>query len=103
MSATDPIPQAEHFVCDFCSELRPTHSVLCFSFDVQDPVPVTQPMTSRGDFLACDACFAIINANDREGLIQRAKASFIRRHGYWHADVERALRSFYRQFWEHRI
>ena len=90
-------------ICDFCSAPSPEHRIQVRSFVVDDVVPVTHGMTSVGDFLACNVCFHIIESGDREGLITRARQSFIRREEHWDENCNKELRRFYEQFWEHKV
>lgn len=90
-------------LCDFCAAPNPQHRIHSIGFDVDDVVPVTAPMTSTGDFLACDACNAIIQGENRQGLLTRARTEFIRQQRIWSVNHERQLVRFHEQFWGARI
>jgi hypothetical protein len=60
--------------CDFCNELNPTwsypaHDILMVPVDEDERIH-----QSVGGWAACDACAALIEAGDQEGLLVRCYA-----------------------------
>lgn len=91
--------------CDFCSTLNPTRVYPCTSFDIHAIVPMN-PLLSGTDWLACEECAALIDGDDREGLVERAVASFFDRHTVRRLRPEAVriqLLATYEQFWNSRI
>lgn len=90
-------------VCDFCTAPNPPFRIPCRSFDLQ-PIDGVKPMVSLKDFMACPECWRLVQAEDREGLYQRAKTSFLQQHAeMWHPEADAALRDFYDRFWASRL
>lgn len=62
--------QARVPMCDFCSSQHVTHNVLADDFEIATDGTVHH--WSRADWAACDACAALVRANEWEALARRA-------------------------------
>jgi hypothetical protein len=60
----EPIPGME--VCDFCSETPVAWAYPCGLVEFG-------PTVTRDPWAACSTCYALIEANDRDGLARRAR------------------------------
>lgn len=94
---TRPARQAKRYgarLCDFCSSPVPAWSYPATSFiDLMGS-------QSIGDWLACEECHALIEADDRDGLARRAVAALVGK-----VDPAWSLaycRDLHRRFREHR-
>jgi hypothetical protein len=65
-------------VCDFCSDPNPTWDYPARTFETA-PLPCGIPV-SLGHWAACDVCHALIEQNDREGIIRRTVTSFYEKY-----------------------
>lgn len=55
-------------LCDFCAALNPPYKV----YPCKDFAHPMSPMHwSRGEWNACSKCAALVDADDREGLLER--------------------------------
>jgi len=93
-------------VCDFCHAANPPHQIPCLTFVVDPVVPMPIGLRSRDDWWACDACFALIGADDQAALVKRALDCYFGRHpdeSNQRDIVEAQVRRAYEQFWERRI
>jgi hypothetical protein len=87
MTFRDPLSQKAELHCDFCDvpNPEPSKTYACQSFDtmaVLTGARVIEParfagtpiklMSSVGSWLACQTCAALIDANDIDGLTDRA-------------------------------
>ncbi len=61
-------------ICDFCSGPNPNRTFTCQSF-IYELCPLEG---SQGDWMACDPCAAMIDADNWQGLAERAADTFIR-------------------------
>lgn len=84
-----------HLICDFCSDPEPEHRITCKTFDVG-----STPFTSVGDFAVCGACFSLITAGDRAGLLDRSRKTFIADHGTWGYVADDFLAMLHASFWK---
>jgi hypothetical protein len=87
-------------LCDFCSELHPTH------FYKAADVLLThddwgRPCWSKGDWAACDTCALLIDTNNRVGLSVRAFHSLAPHDQTVHAG--QIIRLIHNKFFESRI
>lgn len=102
-----PIPADQASVvvryrCDFCFAADPTWRYPCKSFDVKG----THNYGSYEDWTACDKCHDVIEAGDRDKLVQRAMKgpSARKMKGSAAAVVLRhSLHGLYRDFFANRI
>ena len=87
----------EDELCDFCSgQRRPYRVYKCKDFAYE-----TMPqLNSTGDWNACPECAALIDANDREGLVQRC--SLILDMDGMPGSID-GLRKLHEQFFNNRI
>lgn len=89
----------EDELCDFCSSLKPPYKEYpCRDFQH----PLSPLHWSRGEWNACDKCAALVDAGDREGLLQRSlmMASFEHELS---AEAEIMTRAFQNAFFANRI
>lgn len=86
---------AEHGVCDFCSEERAPHLIPVPSFVLFDDGHTQN--TSTGAWAACDTCHALVQANERAKLLQRAVDHMA--HGKFTAA---AIAGLHTKFWTAR-
>ncbi len=85
--------------CDFCSGPNP-----CWSYTATD-FTVLQVLVSQGSWDACDECAALIERNDREGLVVRAVNALIAIHPNLAAERAWCLtmaRRVHEDFWANR-
>lgn len=47
-------------ICDFCSAPDPQHTIPCRSFDVDEILLTPEGFRSLDEWMACDACCALI-------------------------------------------
>jgi hypothetical protein len=81
--------------CDFCSSPEPAWRCPAISFPVFEA-----RSASEGDWAACEACAALIRAEDRIGLAQRSAETFSAKYGL-PFDVAPFL-ELHAMFFEHR-
>lgn len=58
-------------ICDFCSTPNPTRHFICRDFPM-DKSPGMPELRSLGEWIACSACGALIDAGNWNGLLMRA-------------------------------
>lgn len=87
----------EDELCDFCSALKPPYKVYkCPDF----PHPMCPLQWSRGEWNACAACAELVDAEDKEGLIERCKIM----HSFDYDELDtQLLRAFHEEFFRLRI
>lgn len=87
-------------VCDFCMARPVCWDADVASFTIADAMTFsdghTGPYVSRGGWACCEACGALIAANDRDGLLNRHVSR---------AELGEAMRPIlavlHRRFWQH--
>jgi hypothetical protein len=85
------------FYCDFCHTGNPSHEIPCRDFTVFE-------WTSVGAWLACDACFDVVQLEDVAHLTRYAIAKYRAQHDDQLSEtVEGFLRECYRLFFANRI
>lgn len=67
-----------NLLCDFCSAPDPAWRYPARSFIAYNAANIAGE--SVGDWAACEACHALIEANDRPGLAQRSLDELIAKH-----------------------
>lgn len=85
-------------ICDFCS------GVPAWRYPARDFDFAKWNVTSEGDWLACDECRELIQANRRTDLADRALAAIGRKHGLLvNATARNAVRTFHATFFESKL
>lgn len=96
----------ELYRCDFCSRPGVAVSYDATDFDTGHKERDGSHHVSRGGWAACQACSDMVEANDRDGLVNRSMEAYgelqsdAPKH---HEVVEAALRKVHDDFFEHRV
>lgn len=86
-------------ICDFCSEPKWARRFHCQDF-IMDVTPGFPRYDSKGDWLACSVCGSLIDAENWDGLVQRAVDVFSEKYNMPRrilADTVRRSHNLFRQ------
>lgn len=86
-------------VCDFCFDARTRWEYPCWTFTL-DTTPL--PFGSQGNWLACEACARMIDADDYNGLSSRSRESWLLRYGSLDKTAADSIERIQRGFYDHR-
>jgi hypothetical protein len=91
-------------VCDFCTDIPVVVAYPCGLVVVETPIGTHASSDPWG---ACADCHAMIEANDRDGLVQRSSANFAREQGATSAEdlafIARMIRDVQAGFFAARL
>jgi hypothetical protein len=97
----EPIPGME--VCDFCTSTPVVAGYPCGLVVIETPAGI---QASRTPWAACELCAPLIDAGDRDGLVERALGGFIVENGELPegmcAPLRAILRDAHAQFFANR-
>ncbi len=90
--------------CDFCSVPEVCWSYPALDFVDQSVVTPTQIIISQsvGAWAACDECHRLIEADDREALLERSVGKFVEFYGVLPPALAEDIRRLHDQFFAHR-
>jgi len=102
---SDPVSLPNACLCDFCVDprepVRWRYPAQDFRLPNPDPGPIAG-IGSRGDWAACDACHALIDADQWATLAQRSAVSYAVKYETPAADILPAITILHALFALHR-